>query len=122
MHVFFLQCSYAMYADTIGSIASYSEVSYEEIIQALEKVHAYAPSKEVEREYQIPNRQGSESVMTLHDKNLALTLIGGDQLTVARIRGAQRIRGNSETSEQRFEGLLPVAEDWHAKMCFLEVG
>ena len=42
-------------------------------------------------------------------------------MTVARIRGAQMIRGNSETSEQRSEGLLPVAEDWHAKMCFLEV-
>ena len=42
-------------------------------------------------------------------------------MTVARIRGAQMIRGNSETSEERFEGLLPVAEDWHAKMCFLEV-
>ena len=49
-----------------------------------------------------------------------MTLVGGDQVTVARIRGAQRIRGNSETS-QRLEGILPVAEDLHAKMCFLEV-
>lgn len=50
-----------------------------------------------------------------------MTLVGGDQLTVARIRGAQKIRGNSEKSEDRFDGLLPVAEDWHTKMCFMEV-
>ena len=43
-----------------------------------------------------------------------MTLVGGDQLTVARIRGTQKIRGNSETSEQRFDGLLPVVVDWHA--------
>ena len=82
----------------------------------------YVPSKEVERELTIPNKTGPDTIMKVIDQQYyAMTLVGGDQLTVARIRGAQRIRGNSETSQQRFDGLLPVAEDWHAKMCFLEV-
>ena len=92
------------------------------MIQVLEKVHTkYVPCKDVEREFTIPNAEGSPSVVKMSDKVFTTTLVGGDQLTVARIRGAQRIRGNSPTSEQRFDGLLPVAEDWHAKMCFLEV-
>ena len=37
------------------------------------------------------------------------------------MRGAQKICGNSETSEDRFDGVLPVADDWHAKLCFMEV-
>lgn len=61
------------------------------------------------------------SVIKIDDKVFTTTLVGGDQLTVARICGAQRIRGNSETSEQQFARLLPVIEDWHAKICFLEV-
>ena len=62
-----------------------------------------------------------EATIKLKDKQYAMTLVGGDQLTAARMHGAQKIRGNSERSEERFDGLLPVAEDWHAKMCFMEV-
>ena len=96
-------------------------MKYEEIIQALEHIQQYSPSKEVERELVIPNQTGRDTVIKLKDKQYTMTLVGGDQLTVARIRGSQRIRGNSDTSEERLDGLLPVAEDWHAKMCFMEV-
>ena len=41
-------------------------------------------------------------------------LLGGDQLTVAEMCGAQRIRRNSYSGRDRVEGLVPVAEDWHA--------
>ena len=91
------------------------------MIQVLEKVHVYVPSKDVEKEIPILDEAGSESVIKVSDKAFSTTIVGGDQLTVARIRGAQRIRGNSEKSEQRFDGLLPVPEDWHGKMCLLEV-
>ena len=99
----------------------HSEVSYEDIIKVLEKAHGYVPAKDVERKLTVPNEEGPASEIKLDDKKFTTLLIGGDQLTVARIRGAQLIRGNSETSEQCFAGLLPVTEDWHAKMCFLEV-
>ena len=48
-------------------------------------------------------------------------LIGGDQLTVARIQGAQRVRNNSESGRACLEDLYPVVEDWHTKMCYLKV-
>ena len=49
-------------------------------------------------------------------------LFGGDQLTVARARGSQRIQVNSESQADRLQGLVPVAEDWHTKVTLLEVG
>ena len=99
----------------------HSEVNYEDMIKVLEKMHTYVPSKDVEREFKIPNEEGPDSSIKVNDKKFTTLLVGGDQLTVARIHGVQMIRGNSVTSEERFEGLLPVAEDWHAKVCLLEV-
>ena len=48
-------------------------------------------------------------------------LFGGDQLTAKRARGSQHIRSNSLRGRDRLEGLKPVIEDWHAKVCFLSV-
>ena len=47
--------------------------------------------------------------------------MGGDYLSVARAHGAQLIRNTSELEMHRLNGMLPVAEDWHAKVCLLEV-
>lgn len=52
---------------------------------------------------------------------LHTSLAGGDQLTAARARGSQQIRCNSERGKDRLEGLQPVVEDWHAKVCLLGV-
>lgn len=54
-------------------------------------------------------------------ENFHHILIGGDQLTAERIRGAQSMRRNSTHAAGRLEGFIPVSEDWHAKVCFLEV-
>ena len=48
-------------------------------------------------------------------------LIGGDQLTVARMRSAINIKNNSWTATGRLEGFIPVAEDWHTKAIYLDV-
>ena len=48
-------------------------------------------------------------------------LFGGDQLTVARIRGAKVLRDTHDTPTDRLEGVLPVVEDWHARMTLLKV-
>ena len=42
-------------------------------------------------------------------------------MTTARARGSQRIRSNSERGKDQLEGLQPVVEDWHAKVCLLGV-
>lgn len=42
-------------------------------------------------------------------------------MTAARARESKRVRNNSERGKDRFEGLHPVVEDWHAKVCLLGV-
>ena len=47
-------------------------------------------------------------------------LFGGDQLTVARIRGAQILRDTQDKPVDRFEGIIPVIEDWHTRTTLLK--
>lgn len=79
------------------------------MIDILEHFKSYIPS------FTLP---GTEEV---EDKCYATTLVGGDYLSVARARGAQLIRSNSDLGKERLDGFLPVAEDWNAKVCFMEV-
>ena len=39
-------------------------------------------------------------------------------LTAKRARGAQE---NSDRKRHRLEGIIPIIEDWHAKMCLVGV-
>ena len=55
------------------------------------------------------------------DYQVLPTLVGGDQLSVARARGCILIQNNCENRYDRLSGLLPVIEDWHAKVCFMQV-
>ena len=48
-------------------------------------------------------------------------LFCGDQLTVKRAPSARARRNNSEDAKGRLEGFIPVAQDWHADLCFLQV-
>ena len=98
-------------------VLPYNETAYEDMIQILTHAQKYVPSKTVERNLVLPNKD----TISYEEEHYAVTIIGGDQLTVARARGAQRIRSNSTKSEDRLDGLLPVTEDWHAKMCLLQV-
>lgn len=98
----------------------YNEMYYEDMIKALEHIQRYVPSKDVEQELIVPSQTGQETVKFVEKKHRTM-IVSGDQLNVSRIRGSQRIRGNSDTSEQRLDGLLPVSDDWHSKMCFMEV-
>ena len=45
----------------------------------------------------------------------------GDYLSVACACGVQYIRRTSELAMHWLDGILPVAENWHAKVCLLEV-
>ena len=42
-------------------------------------------------------------------------LLGGDQVSVAHVRGAVGVRSNHENVQHRLEGVIPVIEDWHAR-------
>lgn len=48
-------------------------------------------------------------------------IVGGDQMTAARVRGCQRLMSNSGDDIERLEGMTAIVEDWHAKVVFLVV-
>ena len=75
------------------------------------------PTVEAEGQHTLPNGIN----ISFDDTRFHEILIGGDQLTVARVRGAQAIRDTHDKRVDRFEGLIPVVEDWHARMTFLKV-
>lgn len=81
----------------------------------LEEYKKYLPCKNIILTEPIPDTDITQ------DKEYVCTLLGGDYLSVARARGAQHIRRTSELEMHRLDGMLPVTEDWHAKVCLLEV-
>ena len=48
-------------------------------------------------------------------------LVGGDQLTVARANGAITLQSTHSNPQHCLHGVIPVIEDWHAKMTFMKV-
>ena len=49
------------------------------------------------------------------------TLLGGDQLTVARARGAASIRAGHDSPIERLCGLVPTIEDLNCQMTLMKV-
>ena len=48
-------------------------------------------------------------------------LLGGDQLTVKRARGAQMLKSCEIGAGRQLRGLLPSPEDWHARQVVVQV-
>ena len=87
------------------------------MISIIESVHKYVPMVTTVEEVQVSD---SDSVELPVDK-FHYVLFGGDMLTAKRARGAKQIRCNSVRGMDRLEGLVPVIEDWHGKVCLLSV-
>ena len=75
------------------------------------------PTVEEEGHRQLPNG----SVLDFDDTRFFSILFGGDQLTVARIRGTQIHWDTHDKRVDRFEGVVPVVEDWHSRMTLMKV-
>lgn len=71
-----------------------------------------------EEEQEIPS---TGEVVAVSKAKFSPVLLGGDQLTAARIRGAKKAKVNEDAPSERLEGIIPVAEDWHTKMNFVGV-
>lgn len=95
-----------------------SETNYEDMVSILDHLHKYVPTKTDEESVEVPGLQ--EPVEVTNDQFHPI-VFGGDQMTAVRARGAQRIRSNSDRAKDGLEGVVPVAEDWHAKVCILGV-
>lgn len=83
----------------------------------MEVLHKYVPTHASEGQLTLPN--GSQ--VPYDSTSFSEILLGGDQLTVARVSGVQNLRISHETALERLEGLIPVVEDWHTRVILLEV-
>ena len=84
----------------------------------LEEVHTkYVPTLPSEGSVTLPDG----STRTYDNTTFHKLLFGGDQLTVARARGAAELRSLHAKAVHRLEGVAPVVEDWHARMTLLKV-
>lgn len=88
------------------------------MVDIMESLHQYVPTQSSQLQSTIP---GSDEEVELVKDTFHTVLFGGDQMTAARARGCQNIRKNSERGRDRLEGLKPICEDWHAKLCLLGV-
>ncbi len=94
-----------------------NENKLEEMVDILRHHHEYVPSVvHQEKQYCSTGESIAKERTTLHP-----ILFGGDQLTAARIRGAMKVRVNSNSSSKKFAGIIPAVEDWHTKANFLGV-
>ena len=55
------------------------------------------------------------------EESYHLILFDGDQLTVCCACGEQSACTNDDLSDEQFDSLIPVTEDWHARMALLRV-
>ena len=83
----------------------------------MEELHKYVPANKKPASLTLPDG----SSLDYEDTRFFNVLFGGDQLTVARARGAKALRANHETATDRLEGLSPVVEDWHARQTLMKV-
>eukprot|EP00731_Ephydatia_muelleri_P025731 Em0017g814a len=91
-----------------------------DMVDILDVLHQYVPKTTTTQTYNTCAEDGSTRTTEVHIDHINPVLIGGDQLTVARVRGSQDALLNSESGMQRVQGLIPVIEDWHTKMCYMQ--
>lgn len=89
------------------------------MVEIISHLHQYVPAVEYTRQVIVPNGLGDTA--EIQQASLHAVLVGGDQLTAARARGAKKARVNSVSPVTRLDRLIPCAEDWHTKLNFLGV-
>ena len=102
---------------SLGVLKKY-EMKYDDMIGIMEHLHKYVPTKIETINIDLPNTGDQLEITKTY---FHMVLFGGDQLTAKRARGSQMIRSNSITSNDQINRLLATAQDWHTKLCFLEV-
>ena len=95
-----------------------NENKTDDMVDILTHLHQYVPMVSSLNEVHVPNSGACEHIPS---EALHHLLIGDDQLTAERVRGAQSIRRISTHAAGRLEGYIPISEDWHAKVCFMQV-
>ena len=95
-----------------------NENKADDMVEIMAHLHQYVPAVEYKSTVFIPS---TGETVEVQNATMCKVLLGGDQLTVARARGAQKAKLNSTSPLTRLSGLIPCAEDWHTKLNLLGV-
>ena len=95
----------------------YNKNKLDEMSKILDHLMALVPTLPMTGQLTLPNG----SSLDFEDTQFVHVFMGGDQLTVARVRGTQALRQAQDRPVDRLEGLIPVVEDWHARMALVRV-
>lgn len=95
-----------------------NEIKNEDMTAVLSHLQQYVPTKSETEELVDPD---DGEVFQLCADHFHYILFGGDQLTAERATGVKRSIDNENRALDRLEGLIPVIEDWHSKVCFSKV-
>ena len=92
----------------------HDENKLNEMSKIMEHYMKYVPTESAEEMHPMTNE--------LYDATkLYPVLFGGDQLTVVRMRSTKALRETEYYGCDRFEGLVPVVQDWHTRMTLMKV-
>lgn len=80
-----------------------NENKVEEMVDILSTLQAYVPMQQLSVDLQAP---GSDEVAEVSVERMHQLLLGGDQLTVARAEGAERVQDNSQHSVGWLKGFF----------------
>ena len=121
LHIQALQELY-LYIQVPLGVQLKNENIIEEMVHIMSHIQEYVPTissmVEIEVTGESTNTTTTVYVKSDHFHNI---LFGGDQLTVVRAHGAQHARENSVDGIGRLDGLVPVCEHCHARVCLLSV-
>lgn len=84
-------------------ILLHNENKLDEMSKILDHYMKFVPTVAGEKEVTLPN---GTSVIKLDDTYFFKILLGGDQLTAARIRGTQALRATQDKAVERLQGLI----------------
>ena len=92
-------------------------MKHSDMLDILQHLQKYVPS--ITKQAEIAMHTGEPLVVDVIDHHEIL--LGGDLLSSFRAREVQRIMEFSDQPSLRCDGLLPISEDWHTRLCLLEV-
>ena len=88
------------------------------MVDIMSHLHQYVVGELYTPHFFMPSTQETVEVP---EANYLPVLLGGDQLTSARARGAKKAKVNSPSPQNRLDGIIPTSEDWHTKVILLQV-
>jgi len=93
-----------------------NENKLKEMAEILDDLGKYVP---INRSTEIVDINGKS--LNVDKSVFSRRLLFGDQLTVARVRGASVLRSTHITPDDSLNGFVPVVADWHSRLCLVTV-